>query len=116
MCPIRTSIKGSRVAKAKERRWVVTVNVLLSDPLTEGQRGDLDELLLAAAIRSDKVARVRVAVYEASPVGAIERALRVCRQALVAVDASFEGVDVFDARPWDEAAACVGPSRGEGRE
>ena len=40
----------------------VLVYVLLSHPLTEGQRQHLADLLLAADIRSKRVARVRVAV------------------------------------------------------
>lgn len=86
----------------EECRWVVTLNVVLSDPLTSAQQRKLERVLLAADIRSDQVVRLHVVVDEPGRMRAIERALRRGRQALVEVDAWFERVDVFDARTFNE--------------
>jgi hypothetical protein len=82
-------------------QWVVSVNVRLTDPLTDVQQRKLERVMLAVDVRSPRAARLHVAVH--GPLQeAIDRALRVCRQALVAVDAWFERVDVFDVHGREE--------------
>jgi hypothetical protein len=86
--------------------WVITLNVRLSDPLTDVQQQALERMLLRVDIRSPQVARVHVLVEGLARQASVDRALRMCREALVGVDAWFERVDVFGVRnrddgPWD---------------
>jgi hypothetical protein len=101
--------RSERGEERKDRQWVVTLNVLLSDPLTEAQRRNLERALLAAEWRSERVARLHVAVAGAGLAPAIDSALRLARQALVGVDAWFERVDVFGAHRREDWPA--GPGR-----
>src|SRR4051794_35408519 len=94
------------MAATRGEKWVVTMNVRLSDPITEVQQRNLERALLAVDVRSPLDVRLHVAVQDPSLTAAIDAALQVCREALVMVDAWFERVDLFHVEsreewPWE---------------